>query len=200
MARCKGGVCALPRNRGNAPAAPALTQVGGKKDRLGKLAEFPLYNPQQQQIMKQLGTLLQGQLGQAGGPLSLQGLDQLFNPIEQQARTQFNTQTIPTLAERFTAMGGQGGQRSSAFQSALGRAGSDLEQGLAALKAQYAMPYQGQQLQLLQALMGGALQRPNENVYFPKQPSAWGSFFGNLVGGAARGASSLAPLLLRGGM
>lgn len=60
-----------------------------------------------------------------------------FDPIAQDATRDFNTQTIPGIAERFTAMGG--GQRSSAFQGALGSAGSGLAQKLAAMKAEYGL-------------------------------------------------------------
>lgn len=57
-----------------------------------------------------------------------------FGPIEERARRQFQTQTIPTLAERFTALGGQ---RGSGFQGVLGRAASDLESQLAGLRSQF---------------------------------------------------------------
>jgi hypothetical protein len=76
-----------------------------------------------------------------------QGLDWLVNQgqqnadfggIEDRYRKQFNEQTIPSLAERFTGMG-SGAQESSAFQSSLGRAGSDLESQLAALRSQYGL-------------------------------------------------------------
>lgn len=63
-----------------------------------------------------------------------------FGPIEQQARSKFYQDTIPTLAERFTSMG-QGAQRSSGFQQALGRAGTGLEENLAALKAKVGPDY-----------------------------------------------------------
>jgi len=63
-------------------------------------------------------------------------------PIEQQARTQFAQQTVPSLAERFTSMGA-GAQSSAAFARKLGQAGAGLEQSLAAMRArlmpQYAM-------------------------------------------------------------
>lgn len=84
-------------------------------------------------------------------PGMMQGLEQLFSqglegiqnpqagfqPFADQAINQFNTQTIPGLAERFTAMGG--GQRSSAFQNALGSSGANLNQNLAALGSQYGL-------------------------------------------------------------
>src|ERR1700687_41204 len=58
-----------------------------------------------------------------------------FDAQEERARRNFSTQTIPSIAERFTAFGNN--QRSSAFQNALGSAGSDLESQLANLRSQY---------------------------------------------------------------
>ncbi len=96
------------------------------------------------------------------------GNSQSFAPIAQQARTQFNTQTIPSLAERFTAMGG--GQNSSAFQGALGSAGAGLEQNLAAQGSQH----NNQLMQLLGSLSG---QPQFENIAFPGQPGALHGLF-----------------------
>lgn len=104
-------------------ASPGFRK-GAKEFFLGKPEEFgqaQLYTPEQRSAMSKL--LQEG----------MQNFQ--FGPIEQQARTNFQTQTIPSLAERFTSMGG--GQRSSAFQAALGRAGVGLEENLAALKSQY---------------------------------------------------------------
>src|ERR1700684_1866670 len=106
---------------------------------------MPAFNTPGQ--LKQLSTVTPGQgniIGQAG----TSGLDLLkriqgnqfnFEPIAQQARTQFNTQTIPSIAERFASMGSGGSQRSSSFANALGSAGSGLEQSLAALRSQYGL-------------------------------------------------------------
>ncbi len=97
------------------------------------LSRFP---PEvQQQIMQQYMSASQGN-------------PQGFEPFAQQARQNFNTQTIPGLAERFTAMGG--GQRSSAFQGALGNAGANLEGQLAGLKSQYGLQQQNQLLPMLE--------------------------------------------------
>lgn len=195
MARCAGGVCALPGGQ-NMATNPIQLQKAGKG--LGTYANFPLYNPQQTNVMSQLLGMAQGQLRQQGGPTGggpggpnnwQQYFD--FAPIEQQARTQFNTQTVPSLAERFTSMGGEGGQRSSAFQGALGRAGAGLEEGLAALKAQYALPQaqlaqnqQGMQLNQLQTLLGGGLNRQFEGSYFRRQPQGFWENFLNKWSGA----------------
>lgn len=59
-----------------------------------------------------------------------------FEPIAQLARQNFQEQTIPALAERFA---GLGGLQSTAFKGELGRAGSNLDNQLAALRSQYGL-------------------------------------------------------------
>ncbi len=103
-----------------------------------------------------------------------------FAPIAQQARTQFNTQTIPSLAERFTAMGNQG---SSDFRAALGSAGAGLEEGLAGLQSQYDFANQGQQQQLLLSLLGLGLQPQFENIFMPGQQGFLQNLGASLGGG-----------------
>jgi hypothetical protein len=122
-----------------------------------------------------------------------------FAPIANQARTQFNTQTVPSLAERFTALGN--GQRSSAFQGALGQAASGLEGNLAALQQQYGLQnrsldlqQQGMQQNLLQNLLGISLTPQYETVYQPQQQG----FLGTAGAGLAQGLGSVLPLLLAG--
>ena len=68
-----------------------------------------------------------------------------FSGIEGLAKKRFEEDTIPSIAERFTAMGG--GQRSSAFESSLGRSGSDLQAQLAAMRPQMGMQQLGMGLQ-----------------------------------------------------
>jgi len=63
-----------------------------------------------------------------------------FGPIEAQARQKFMQETIPGLAERFTALTG-GGQRAGAFERQKAQAGTELETGLAALRAQMEPEY-----------------------------------------------------------
>lgn len=131
--------------------------------------QIPRYNQEQQGAFSQL--LSRG----------LAGSD--FGGIEQQARKQFSEGTVPSLAERFTSMGipggTGGGQRSSAFQSSLGRAGSDLESQLAGLKSQYGM----QQL-------GMGLTPQFDTSYFQHQP-------GMLEHGAESAMNQIMPLLMR---
>jgi len=108
--------------------------------------------PEQQQFqnesLRQAMQILNGQGG--------------LNPIGQQAVQRFNTQTVPSLAERFSSLG-SGSQRSSAFRGALENAGQGLQQDLSA--QQY-------------GLMGLLSQFGQEGtLYQPEQPG----FFENLL-------------------
>jgi hypothetical protein len=133
----------------------------------------------QNQGIGNLMQLLQG--GQGGMPGGAPGS---FEPQAQKARTQFQTQTIPGLAERFTALGGQ---NSSAFQGALGQAGAGLEEGLAAQGSQYGLQQNAQLQNLMKILLGISSQPGFENLVFGGQPGAFQ--------GAAQGAGQLLPLL-----
>lgn len=148
----------------------------GSKPQAQQLNRF---TPQQQGVQDQgiqnLLRLLQGGQnvpGQAPG----------FAPLAQKAQTQFNTQTIPGLAERFTAMGGQ---NSSAFQGALGSAGAGLNENLAALESQYGLQQNAQNQQLMQLLSGIGFQPQFENIVSPGQPGA--------LHGLAQGFGSFLP-------
>ncbi len=181
------------------------------RQRLLGQAGNQLQNPQQQfnaqPGIQQLMQLLTGQLGQQGRPTDTSG----FNPIEAHATRQFNTQTIPGLAERFQAMGGQGTGNSSAFQGALGQAGSDLQSGLASLRSQYGIQQQGlnqRQQGLNQGLLGQllgtqgqqqglnqnlllnilqqGLQSPFESIYSPPTTGLLGGAASGFGGGLSR--------------
>jgi hypothetical protein len=134
----------------------------------------------QADLMGKLG--MQGiQSGQMPGGIS-------FDPIAQQAQTQFNQQTIPSLAERFTSLGG--GQRSSAFQGALGGAGAGLQENLAAMKSQYMM----QMMPMLMQMFGMG-QRPQfEQQYLPGQKG----FLQSGAEGLLHGLGSAIPGMLTG--
>jgi len=124
-------------------------------------------SPERQVQLQRFNPQQQGWQSQAG-QMAMQGLQNPlagFEPIAQQARSQFQTQTIPSLAERFTSFG-QGGQRSSDFMGAAAGAGQDLEENLAAMGSQYSL----QNRNLLQQLLGIGMQSPYENVLSPRQP------------------------------
>lgn len=127
----------------------------------------PLQQQFQDQSLQQALAILQG------------GSQGQLNPIGQQALNRFQTQTVPGLAERFTAMGGGGPGQSSAFQGALGQAASGLSQDLAA--QQY-----GILGQLGQLGQGGTLFQPEEPGFLENfltqilgvAPSLLSSYFG----------------------
>jgi hypothetical protein len=130
------------------------------------------------------------------GELGLQGLENPyagFEPIAEQARNQFNTSTVPSIAERFTSMG-SGGQRSSAFQGALGQAGAGLEGNLAALRSQYGLQNRQQSADMLNNALRPTFEnyREQENPGFLETAlsglSGVGSQYGTLALGEHLGA------------
>jgi len=109
---------------------PLKPQSGFNQFLFGRPESFQRTPTQTPQGMEFLESLL------SGAKTGLENPQAGFEPIANEATRQFNTQTIPGIAERFTAANGQ---RSSAFQGALGAAGSDLQSRLAALSSQYGL-------------------------------------------------------------
>lgn len=111
--------------------APQQTQngVNGIKNFLfgGQESQF---QPEQLQALMQL---------LSGGMNQLQNPYEGFEGIENHANQNFQQNIVPSLAERFTSMGGRGSAAlsSPAFASQLGQAGAGLSTGLGALRAQY---------------------------------------------------------------
>jgi hypothetical protein len=63
-----------------------------------------------------------------------------FEAYELNARRIFESQTLPAIRERFTAMGG--GQRSSTFEGAIAQARAEFESQLAQMRKQYYLQQQ----------------------------------------------------------
>lgn len=121
-----------------------------------KIEQLQRFTPDQLSVLSML-------LGQ--GMQGLQNPYQGFEPIAQQARSQFQQQTIPSLAERFSSMGSNA-LSSPAFATQLGQAGANFETGLAALQSQYGLQNRSQMLDIL----GMGLQPQFENVQMNAQP------------------------------
>lgn len=150
------------------PNIPTIQAVPGG----GEFLQAPIYSPTQENVFERLLQL---------GGQRLENPQQGFAPFEDRARSQFFQNTIPGLAERFTAMGG--GQRSSAFQGALGQAGSDLESQLAQLRQNYG---QQQEQMALNMLGTGLTPQYNQAYYQPANVSgALGQMAGQTLGTAA---------------
>lgn len=146
-----------------------------------RISTIPRYSPQQVGQLDKLANL---------GLSNLQNSQQNFNigALEDQARKQFQTQTVPSIANRFLA----GNTRnSSGFQSALASGGADLESSLAALRNQFGQ--QQQQTGLNQLQMG--LQPQFESLYEPESPN----FLGQLGISTAQSLPRLLGALLTGG-
>lgn len=130
----------------------------------GKEIQLQKYGPEQQELQKRIIDFVQSRLGQPQQSAS-------FEPIAQNARTQFSEQTVPSLTERFTAMGAGGG-RSSAFGQQLGQAASNLELGLGAQRSQFESNNQDREMKYLLSLLGYGLTPSFEPNYVPATTGA----------------------------
>lgn len=155
-----------------------LSQLFG--DTPSRIEQVPRFEPQQQQAMMDLLGLAQQQL-----PQRLQA--DAFAPIARQARTGFAQSTVPSLAERFTALNGQ---QSSGFAQALGQAGAGLEGNLAAQEAQFNQQNIAPLLQLLSLGL-----QPQQEPYLLQGRPGFGS---SLAAGAAPFAGMALGSLLPG--
>lgn len=140
----------------------------------GKFKQLSTVNPQQQSALSQL---------LSNAMTGLQGNKFDFAPIEAQARQNFNQTTIPGIAELFSGMGSDGGQRSSAFAHSLGQAASGLETNLAGMKQNYNLQQQDQLMNMLRM----ALMPQFENIYRQGQPGFLQGLLGHVTAPIAQG-------------
>lgn len=161
---------------------------GGATGDKGKFKQTPnKFNPQQQNALNML--LQQGQQG-------LQNPLAGFGDVENYAKQQFQSNVIPSIAERFTSMGGSDTARSSDFTGALGSAGAGLASELAALRQQYGTQNQQNALQLLQ--MG--LEPQQEWYYQAADPGVGPQLLNAGVGAASNYFGSQAMANKAGGI
>lgn len=144
-----------------------------------RITQTPRLSPQQ--LMGQNQLLQQALSG-------LQGNQFNFEPIAQQARTQFQQKTIPSILDRFSQ-----GRNSGALAQALAQAGSGLEEGLAGLQSQYNLQREG----LFQNRAQLGLQPQFENVINPATTGLLQALLPSLlgVGGQALGGYLSRPQL-----
>lgn len=152
---------------------------------------------QQQGLNALLGNLGQGAVGNLNLPGSNNGMSS-FQPIAQQAQRNFQTQTVPGLAERFTSLGG-GQLGSPAFASQLGQAGAGLQSGLAAQEQGFNMQQEQMQNQNLMQLLQMFLQPQFQNMFHQPQQSGLSSLLSQIGGplaqaGLAYGTGGLSAL------
>lgn len=175
----------------NMAGGALFDKFGGAND----LNKVDTLNKQQQQGLNQLfQQLLGGGLGQGYGE-STDLLRQLMDPNSEAVSQftepymkQFQQETIPGLAERFSGMGAMGGGLSSSgFGQSLSAAGGNLQSQLAALKAGLGQQAAGQLMGQYGSMMGMGLGTP-AFAYQQKGPSAFA--------GAMGGASNMLPYML----
>lgn len=145
---------------------------------------FSTLNPQQSGLMNMIMQLLSGQGGEMGGPFGylqelLSGSPEAFSKFEAPYQRQFQEETIPGLAERFS---GQGAQRSSAFGQALSSAGAGLSENLANLREQLRTGAATQALGLGQTALG-----TNTMGLVEKQQPFWKQLLTGLAPGIGQG-------------
>jgi len=153
--------------------------MGGFSDfflgRGGRTEQVPTVTPQQKGVLDQILGGLGGQ-GFGGGALG-SGLQNIFNLLsgdqgaldafQAPAIRQFEEQTVPGIAERFSGLGA-GAQRSSAFGQQLGAAGAGLAENLSAQRA----GLQSDALSQLRGLLGMGLGPQFQNQQIPGSEGA----------------------------
>lgn len=131
---------------------------------------------------QQENSVLQYLLSQ--GMNGLQNPQQGFQPIADRARSQFNQQTVPSLAERFTSLGSNA-LSSPSFANQIGQAGVGLEEILAAMGAQYGQQSNQNSLSMLSLGLSPAFQ-----THYQPQEHGFGR---QLLGGAVNTGLQAAP-------
>jgi hypothetical protein len=146
---------------------PGLMQggFGGKK---AFNEQSPLYTPDIMNLKSRMAPELYDQI---------MGEQFSFDPIAQNARRQFQSDTLPSLMNRFNLGNNRG---SSQLMGQLGSAGSGLESQLAAMRQQFGQQRQG----ILSSLMGPAMSPSFETVKHARTP-----------GGAETGASAMMQMI-----
>lgn len=174
-------------------------QAGFLKSAPAYTEQVDLLNPQQQGIQSGIGNRIQGALGGIGLPGGQSSSS--FAPIAQNAQRNFQTQTVPGLAERFTSLGG-GQLGSPAFANMLGQAGAGLQSDLASQEQGFNMQQEDMQNQNLMRLLQMFLQPQFENIQHQGQSSGLSNLWNQIGGplaqaGLAYGTGGLSAL---GGM
>ncbi len=150
----------------------------------GTFLRSPIFGQEQQSAqMSLLQQALQG-LQQQGTPS--------FGPIREEALRRFSEEGIPSIAERFTSMGGTR-KGSSAFGQQVGSARAGLESQLAGQEQQFGQ----QNLQNLMQMLGVGLQPQFETTHFPQDPGTMGQLGAPLLAGLGTGIGTGATYALQ---
>ena len=132
----------------------------------------------------------------SGGGAGMQNLPSAdFGPIKSMYEQNFQQNTIPGIMERFSGMGA-GGQRSSAFEQALGGAGAQMNTQLAGMEQMFNQQNRQSEIQRLMQMLQLGFQQPYQTDVIPPEQGFWSK----LGGGLGQAAGVAAPLLGMWGM
>jgi hypothetical protein len=163
-----------------------------------KSKKIPNMSPEQMQMMNQwMGQVGQGGFAGGGAPAYQSGMGYLqdlysqspeaFSRMQEPYMKQFQQQTVPGLAERFSQAGGR---QSSAFNQAMGQAGGNLSSQLGGMFEQMRSQNLGNLLNFANAPFQQGMQMMNLKPFgYETQegsPGLLGPILG-AVGGAAAG-------------
>lgn len=152
-----------------------LDFLKGKKPTKEKFVQIERFTPEQKEVLNQILQMARGLAPEGIEFLSsiLGQTPEAMERFEAPARRAFAERTLPSIAERFSAMGAQ---RSSAFPQILGQAGAGLEEALSAQRA--GLGFQG--LGALQGLLGLGMAPQFTTGIVPGRPGSPG-FLGALA-------------------
>jgi len=175
------GAAAIGRSRGERAASQDMYPSRGIA-RGERATQLPTMTPEQQEIANR---------NARRGMEALENLPQAeFGPIEESALSQFRQGVVPGISETFTGAGA-GGQRSSAFEQALGGAEAGLREKLAAMKQLFNMQRRGQEQSYGMNLLNMGMQP--QFGYHVSRPEVGG---GDFMGGRGQSLTSTAPIFL----
>lgn len=142
----------------------------------GYMHQFPTQTPQGMQYLQALLNMSSQGLGSMPSPQ--------FGPIKQAYEQHYRQNVMPSLAERFASLGGEGAAGSSAFKSSMLGAENQLQTQLAGMENKF------NQENMLNLLKMGQLGLMPQFQTAYQQPENW---WGKLIGGTANAAISTAP-------
>ncbi len=149
--------------------------LGGNRN--PQLAQAPTQTQQGQQVLQQL--LQRGQMGLQNAP------NGQFGPIREAYEQDYRQNGLPSIAERFAALG-EGAGSSSGFRNTMQSAEGNLHQQLAGME----QGFNQQNIQQLLSMLGLGLSPQFETFYQPRQQNWWESLLGPLAQGVGSAAGA----------
>lgn len=139
-----------------------------------RMLNMPTQTPQ--------GMNLLNMLMQRGG----QGVQNMptpqFGPIKQAYEQNYRQNVMPSIAERFAGLGGEGAAGSSGFKASMLGAENQLQTQLAGMEQGFNQQNLAQLMQMLQL----GLQPQFQSMYMPREQGTWEKLWQSLAGGVGQ--------------